>query len=74
MGFYYKTREETYDRYPRIPTQMEGLYAHTMECGLVPSGGAFTTLLLLYQCNAAFSTILSTLVWADQIPVSQLVP
>ena len=42
---------KTYDRHPRIPTQMEGL--HTMGCGLVPRGGSFTTLLLLHQCNEA---------------------
>ena len=35
--------------------------------------GSFTTLLLLSQCHAAFSTILSTLPWVDQSPVSQCV-
>jgi hypothetical protein len=33
--------------------------------------GLFATLLLLPQCHAAFSTIPSTLVWADQSPASQ---
>jgi len=33
--------------------------------------GSFTTLLLLPQCNAAFSTISSTLDWVDQSSVSQ---
>ena len=32
--------------------------------------GLFATLLSLPQCHAAFSTILSTLAWVDQSPVS----
>jgi hypothetical protein len=35
--------------------------------------GLFTTLLLLFQCHAAFITIPSTLAWADKSPVSQCV-
>ena len=35
--------------------------------------GSFMTLLLLPQCHAAFSMILSTLVWVDQSPVCQCV-
>jgi len=62
---------KTYDRYPRISTQMEGL--HTMARGLVPRVGSFKTLLLQHQCNETFSTIPSTLAWADQSLVSQRV-
>jgi len=32
--------------------------------------GSFMALLLLPQCNAAFSTIPSTLVWINQSPVT----
>jgi len=32
--------------------------------------GSFTTLQSLPLCHAAFSTILSTLAWVEQIPVS----
>jgi hypothetical protein len=39
---------------------------------LVP-WGLFMTLLSLSQCHAAFSTIPSTLAWADQSPISQCV-
>jgi hypothetical protein len=35
--------------------------------------GLFATLLLLSQCHASFSTIPSTLAWADLSPISQRV-
>jgi len=35
--------------------------------------GSFTTLQSLPQCHVSFSTILSTLAWVDQSPVSQRV-
>jgi len=33
--------------------------------------GSFITLLILLQCNAAFSMIITTLAWVDHSPVSQ---
>jgi hypothetical protein len=46
-------------------------HLRTVGCGLVPPRGSLTTLLSLPQCLAAFGTILSTLAWLDQSPVSQ---
>ena len=46
-------------------------HLRTVGCGLVPPRGSLTTLLSLPQCLAAFGTILSTLAWVDQSPVSQ---
>ena len=55
----------------RSTTQTEGL--HTMGVRPGSPGGSLTTLLSLPQCQAAFSTIPSTMAWVYRSPVSQRV-